>query len=120
MIVLTMDHRQWRDFYVRLNDRLIRESGCKNHSLKYTRQILATIKNVAIEETIEYFKKLGGVCDCSVIYYVFKHEPKPERYFFKEKHKKKKVKLSYEEEVTRKNNRDKWRKSRYRQCNRHC
>jgi len=72
-------HRYWRAVYVRLNDGLVGK-GC-DHSLDKTEQILLSLPNVDVGETLDFYMEQGGYCDCEVYFNVFSDEPplrKPE------------------------------------------
>lgn len=110
-MILHIDHHRWREFYVRLNDILIKRKGCK-HNLKNTRHILSSMKDIDVDETIQYFMESKGTCDCRVLSNIFYREPKPERYYFKKRRKKNNKKITQEEYIERQKRQKKWKKSR--------
>ena len=106
MYVLKKDYPYWGVFYSRLNSELIKY-GCKGHTLRLTRETLASLKGIDVDGTLAFFRSQGGYCDCAVLHYVFEYEPKPENYFFG-KGRKKRRKLSVEEHLERQQWKDRW------------
>lgn len=69
---LMPSHQLWPMFRKRLNDAITTYVNGKLHNrckgdLALTIEILESLKNIDVEETIIFFKEYGGHCDCKVI-----------------------------------------------------
>ncbi len=69
---LTPDHKLWSIFRRKLNDAITIYANGKLRSrcqgdLTLTIEILESLENVDIKETVFFFKVYGGHCDCKVI-----------------------------------------------------
>ena len=69
--VLSPSHRYWPKFRKKLDDAITTYVDGKLHSrckgdLALTTEILESLKNIDIEETLIFFKEYGGHCDCKV------------------------------------------------------
>jgi hypothetical protein len=61
--ILTPNHENWGDFvFLKMNSK----NSCDN-TLKGTAAILWDMQGIDVEGTLEYFKSLGGYCDCEVL-----------------------------------------------------
>ncbi|MCD4675966.1 MAG: DUF2695 domain-containing protein [Desulfobacula sp.] len=70
--VLTPSHKLWPTFRKRLNEDLTVYVDEKLHSrcqgdLSLTVEILESLKNIDIEETVIFLKQYGGHCDCGIL-----------------------------------------------------
>ena len=70
--VLKPGHKLWSKFRKRLNDAITTYVDGKLHSkcqgdLNLTTEILKSMKNIDVPETIIFFREYGGSCDCKVI-----------------------------------------------------
>jgi len=69
--VLTPDHRNWSTFRKRLGDAVTIYADGKllnqcNGDLTLTIEILESMKNIDVKETLILFKEFGGACDCKI------------------------------------------------------
>ncbi len=69
---LTPDHKLWPTFRKRLDAAVYTSANDKLHNqckgdLSLSIDILQSLENIDVEETIIFFKELGGNCDCKVI-----------------------------------------------------
>ena len=70
--VLTPDHKLWPIFRRKLDDAVTIYANGKLRSrcqgdLTLTIEILESLENVDIKETVIFLKAKGGACDCKVI-----------------------------------------------------
>jgi hypothetical protein len=70
--VLTPSHNLWPMFRKKLNDTLFTYANDKLHNqcngdLNLTIEILKSMENIDVKETIIFFKEYGGHCDCKVL-----------------------------------------------------
>jgi len=69
--VLTPDHRNWPTFRKRLDDKLFiyannkLNNRCKG-DLTLTIEILESMKNIDVPETVFFLREYGGACDCKI------------------------------------------------------
>jgi len=76
--VLTPDHPRWSEFFCRLTG----PEGCNfrtypkarggetwncDHTLAKSAVILASMEDVDVERTLDFFQEYGGYCDCEVV-----------------------------------------------------
>jgi hypothetical protein len=69
---LNPSHKLWPIFRRRLDDTLFTYANDKLHNqckgdLTLTIEILKSLENIDVEETVILFKEYGGHCDCKVI-----------------------------------------------------
>lgn len=67
--VLTPSHKLWQTFRKKLDAAITTYVDGKLHSkcqgdLSLTIEILQSLENIDVEETLIFFKELGGSCDC--------------------------------------------------------
>lgn len=70
--VLTPSHKLWPTFRKKLDDAITTYVDGKLHSrcrgdLSLTTDILRSLDNIDIKETLIFLKEYGGHCDCKVI-----------------------------------------------------
>jgi hypothetical protein len=69
--ILTPSHLLWPKFRKKLEDTLFTYANNKLHNrckgdLALTIEILKSMENIDIKETIIFFKEFGGGCDCKI------------------------------------------------------
>ena len=70
--VLTPDHQNWPTFRKKLEDKLFIYTNNKLHNqcngdLTLTIEILKSMKNIDIKETLIVMREFGGNCDCKCV-----------------------------------------------------
>lgn len=63
--ILTPKHKYWRGFITRLGNG-IQKYGCNHQTFDIIEQILRTLPNISISETMGYFEEKGVFCNCGV------------------------------------------------------
>jgi len=70
--ILNPSHKFWRALCIRLNDMLNSHVDgtlrfrC-HHDLRNTEKILKSLPNIDVEKTLEFYRDLGGYCDCEIL-----------------------------------------------------
>lgn len=68
--VMTPTHPRWDDFIVELSRTVVcaRTTGNARH-------VLASMDGIDVEESLEALRRLGGRCDCAIVFEVAGLEP---------------------------------------------
>ncbi len=59
--VLTPSHKYWNVLCFRLG-----QTQCQ-HDLRNTEKILKSLPNIDVEESLNFYRDLGGFCDCEIL-----------------------------------------------------
>jgi hypothetical protein len=63
--IMFCNHESWGEFaYAMLG--IMKSNNC-NHTYKATRAVLQKIRGIDVNETLDFFERMGGSCDCEVI-----------------------------------------------------
>jgi hypothetical protein len=63
--VLTPADPRWNTFTEALNEAGMKH-GCR-HDHRLAKSIMASMGNIDVPATIEFFERLGGYCDCEIL-----------------------------------------------------
>lgn len=63
--ILNNNHRYWKALCYRLSEG-IRTQGC-NCTPFIAERILVSLPGIDVEATLNYFKEMGGYCDCEIL-----------------------------------------------------